>query len=86
MHLLFLFIIYGEIFTTLIGNVFGMSRQIQSLYPSLSSNLLVVAILFACFLVSQMGFSALLTRLYTLFGYAGLVLVAVLAVKRIPIK
>ena len=86
MHLLFLFIIYGEIFTTLIGNVFGMSRQIQSLYPSLSSNLLVVTILFACFLVSQMGFSALLTRLYTLFGYAGLVLVAVLAAKRMPIK
>lgn len=84
MHLLFILVIYGEIFTTLIGNVFGMSRQIQSIYPSLPSNLLVLTILLACFVISQISFSSLLSNLYTLFGYVGLLLLIFLAVKRTP--
>ncbi|MEI7026792.1 YkvI family membrane protein [Paenibacillus sp. y28] len=86
MHILFILVIYGEIFTTLIGNVFGMTRQIQSLYPALSTKLLIVTILLACFIVSQISYAMLLSHLYTLFGYIGLFLLAFLVVKRIPEK
>lgn len=82
-HVLFLLVIYGEIFTTLIGNVFGISRQIQSLY-NLPKSWLVLGILLASFLISQAGFTSLLTYLYPLFGYMGLILLIFLAAQRMP--
>lgn len=82
-HVLFLLVIYGEIFTTLIGNVFGMTRQIQSLFP-LPKNAVILAVLLACFLISQVGFASLLTYLYPLFGYIGMLLLALLAFRRPP--
>lgn len=82
-HVLFLLVIYGEIFTTLIGNVFGISRQIQSLYH-LPKSWLVLGILLASFLISQAGFTSLLTYLYPLFGYMGVILLVFLAVQRLP--
>lgn len=84
-HILFLFVIYGEIITTLIGNVFGMSRQLQSI-TKLTNNQLVILILAACWLISQFGFTSLLSFLYELFGYAGLLLLFFLAAKRMPEK
>jgi uncharacterized membrane protein YkvI len=82
-HALFLIVIYGEIFTTLIGNVFGLTRQIQSIY-FVPRNILVLIILLATFLISQVGFTSLLTYLYPLFGYLGLILLVFLALKRMP--
>lgn len=82
-HVLFLAVIYGEIFTTLIGNVFGLTRQIQSIYY-VPRNTLVLIILLATFLISQIGFTSLLTYLYPLFGYLGLILLIFLALKRVP--
>ncbi|WP_199621411.1 YkvI family membrane protein [Paenibacillus alkalitolerans] len=84
-HVLFLLVIYGEIFTTLIGNVFGMTRQIRSLYD-LPRNAVVLATLLACFLISQAGFTSLLTYLYPLFGYMGIILLIFLAAKQMPGK
>ncbi|BFH69042.1 membrane protein [Paenibacillus dendritiformis] len=84
-HVLFLLVIYGEIFTTLIGNVFGVTRQIQSLYK-LPKSAIVLAVLLACFIISQAGFTSLLTYLYPLFGYLGIILLIVLAAKRLPEK
>jgi len=86
MHVLFILVIYCEIFTTLIGNVFGMTRQIQSIYRSLPTRLIILTILFSCYAVSQMSFAVLLSRLYAVFGYIGLVLLVFLAAKRIPEK
>ncbi|WP_251593801.1 hypothetical protein [Paenibacillus macerans] len=82
-YVLFLLVIYGEIFTTLIGNVFGMTRQIQSLFP-LPKNAVILTVLLACFLISQVGFASLLTYLYPLFGYIGMLLLALLAFRRLP--
>ncbi|TDL53844.1 hypothetical protein E2R60_12440 [Paenibacillus dendritiformis] len=84
-HVLFLLVIYGEIFTTLIGNVFGITRQIQSLY-NIPKSPIVLAVLLACFIISQAGFTSLLTYLYPLFGYLGIILLIVLAAKRLPEK
>jgi uncharacterized membrane protein YkvI len=84
-HLLFILVIYGEIFTTLIGNVFGITRHIQSLY-ALPRNWVVLAILLICLLISQVGFTSLLTYLYPLFGYMGMILLIFLVVRRLPGK
>jgi len=80
---LFLFVIYGEIFTTLVGNIFGMTRQIQSI-RSMPQNVITATLLFACFLVSQIGYDSLLTSLYDVFGYLGLFLLIILIFKRLP--
>ncbi|MDQ0090508.1 putative membrane protein YkvI [Paenibacillus anaericanus] len=85
MHILFLIVIYGEIFTTLVGNVFGITRQIQSLYtfPKLG---VALFILLSCFLISQVGFSSLLYYLYPIFGYLGMILLFFLVIKKYPKK
>lgn len=83
LHVLFLLVIYGEIFTTLVGNVFGVTRQLQSLYK-VPKNATLLTILLACFLISQAGFSSLLTYLYPLFGYIGILLLILLAFRRLP--
>jgi uncharacterized membrane protein YkvI len=70
-HLLFITVIYGEIFTTLIANVYGLSRQFET-YIRVPKSYIVVGILILCYLVSFIGFSTLLNNLYPLFGYIGL--------------
>ncbi len=72
-HLLFLFVIYGEILTTLVGNVFGLTRQIQSIIH-MPEKLIVLLILALSFIISLIGFGTLLSFLYPLFGYVGLLL------------
>lgn len=83
-HILFLIVVYGEIFTTLIGNVFGLTRQIQSLFP-LPTKGTVIGVLLASSIISQVGFTSLLSYLYPLFGYLGLILLIVIAIKRGPV-
>ncbi|UZW65997.1 hypothetical protein OC195_18885 [Priestia flexa] len=78
---LFLLVVFGEIFTTLIGNVFGIARQIQSILPI--SNQRAFAFIFAlCFLVAQVGYGELLKVLYPIFGYIGLALLVMLCIKK----
>lgn len=80
-HILFLIVVYGEIFTTLIGNVFGISRKMQKFFV-ISEKWMIVGILLLSFLISQIGFGSLLGFLYPLFGYTGLLLLFCIAVKQ----
>lgn len=80
-HLLFVAVICGEIFTTLIGNVFGMTRQITS-SRNLPKNAVTAALLLATFAISLFGFTSLVAYLYPLLGYMGLILLAALALKK----
>lgn len=80
---MFLLVVYGEIFTTLIANVFGMARQIRTMF-ALPQKWTVAAILLASFLISQIGFSPLVSSLYPLFGYLGLGVLVYLVVMRLP--
>lgn len=70
---LFLVVVYGEIFTTLIGNVFGLARQIEQ-HLHLPEQWIILLILITSFIISQVGFSALVAHLYPVFGYMGLLL------------
>lgn len=67
LQLLFIGVIYGEIFTTLIADVYGLSTQLEQ-RTRLSSNWILLLILLLSYLISQLGFKALLSTLYPLFG------------------
>ncbi len=69
-HWLFSLIILGEIFTTLVGNVFGLTRQLELfLPPSFQKQFIILSLLLVCYVISQFGFSTLVHHLYPLFGY-----------------
>ncbi|WP_025027911.1 YkvI family membrane protein [Caldalkalibacillus mannanilyticus] len=80
---LFLLVVYGEVFTTLIGNVFGIARQIHQVVL-LPEKWTFIMILLSSFVISQVGFSALVSYLYPFFGYMGLFLLLFLIVKKQP--
>lgn len=82
-HILFIAVLYGEIFTTLVGNVFGLTRQLRTVWP-MPNHVAVLLILIACVLVSPFGFTALMGHLYPLFGYLGLAMLVLLACKSLP--
>jgi len=79
---LFLLVVYGEVFTTLIGNVFGLTRQIQSMID-LPEKWLIIMILLVSFVISQIGFSSLVQLLYPIFGLLGMVLLLFIAIKKV---
>jgi uncharacterized membrane protein YkvI len=82
-HVLFLLVIYGEIFNTVVANVYGVARQLSG-NSRLKYNYAVLIILIFIFFISQIGYGQLLTVLYPLFGYLGLFFLGVLLMKRMP--
>jgi len=65
--ILFALLVYGEIFSTLIANVFGLVQQLKQYVP-ISTPTLIFLILTSCYAVSFVGFTSLLSLLYPLFG------------------
>jgi uncharacterized membrane protein YkvI len=85
-HLLFLLIIFSEIFNTVTANVYGISRQLKMSF-GLKYNHAVLIVLLIIFLISQQyNYGELLTVLYPLFGYIGLFYLVSLLLKKIPSK
>ncbi|WP_188533255.1 YkvI family membrane protein [Paenibacillus abyssi] len=68
---IYIFLIFSEIFTTLIADVYGLSLQLQEKlkWPR---ELIILLILLFCFLLSQVGFGVLLSTLYPIFGLISL--------------
>ncbi|WP_430787741.1 YkvI family membrane protein [Virgibacillus flavescens] len=85
LHGLFLFVIIGEIFNSVVGNVFGITRQLQSAFK-LRYHHAILVILFVIFLVSQVGYGKLLAVLYPLFGYVGLLFLVCIVMKKLPAR
>ncbi|GAA3400774.1 hypothetical protein ACFFNY_15655 [Paenibacillus hodogayensis] len=71
-QLLFVGVIFGEIFTTYIANIYGLSLQIRQ-RTGWPAKPIIIAILLGTYLVGQIGFSTLLSTLYPLFGLLGLI-------------
>lgn len=76
----FILVIYGEIFTSVIGNVFGLERQVKT-YLSLPSILIVSGIFAITYLISLIEYGVLLSFLYPIFGYCCLVFIILLWMK-----
>lgn len=80
---LFIIIIYGEIFTSIIGNVFGLERQLRRLF-SLPKYVTVGSIFFIIYMISHIHYGKLLSFLYPLFGYISLIFIVLLWMKPYP--
>lgn len=83
LQLTYVMLIFCEIFTTFLANVYGLTRHLSSRtrIKPLYLNLLV---LLGCFAISQIGFSMLLGTLYPLFGIVSMGWLAVLIARRQP--
>jgi uncharacterized membrane protein YkvI len=64
---LFALLVYGEVFSTLVANVFGLAEQIKQL-TRLRGPVILCTILCICYVISFVGFGSLLRILYPLFG------------------
>ncbi|MFC7441888.1 hypothetical protein [Laceyella putida] len=80
---LFLAMMWAEIFTSLIGNVYGLTANLSQVMP-LKKPLIMVLIFGVAYLFSLIGFPTLVHYLYPLFGYCGLVVLTVMICRRMP--
>jgi uncharacterized membrane protein YkvI len=80
-HFFFVLVIFGEVFTTLIGNLFGMTKQIQSMV-GWKSNTIVFGILLVSYFISYVGYGKLLHVLYPIIGWVSLILLPLIALKQ----
>lgn len=80
--LLFALLVFAEIFSTLVANVFGIVQQLKQ-WSALPPSLLILAILVLCYLISLVGFTSLLSFLYPLFGQIVFLFLFMLAYRQV---
>ncbi|MCM3626551.1 hypothetical protein M3194_04130 [Paenibacillus glycanilyticus] len=68
---IYIFLIFAEIFTTLIADIYGLTLQLQERLKW-SRPVLTFGVLAFCFVASQIGFGPLLSTLYPIFGLISL--------------
>lgn len=68
----FILVIYGEIFTSVIGNIFGLERQISKFWK-IPSLFIIIFLCTIAVIISEVGYGRLLSYLYPLFGYISLI-------------
>lgn len=79
---LYVVIIYGEIFSSFVAGVFGLHRKLALFFPN--TMFVLVALLLAMYAFSLVGYHALLTVLYPLFGYMSIVFIFLLFYRKMP--
>ncbi len=83
MKYFFLAVMWGEIFTTLIGNVYGLAANMKQWLPFRTKT--VTGLIFIVgYFCSLIGFPAFINYVYPFFGYCGLLALLLLAVRRYP--
>jgi uncharacterized membrane protein YkvI len=85
LYWVFVLIVYGEIFTSVIGNIYGLERQIQR-YIKLPSLLIVALLFLICYFISLIHYGTLLSILYPVFGYISLIFITLLWMKPMKFK
>jgi uncharacterized membrane protein YkvI len=83
LYWIFVLVIYGEIFTSVIGNVFGLDRQLKQ-YFSIPTMVSVTLIFVVSYLISLVNYGTLLSYLYPLFGYICMIFFILLWLKPFP--
>jgi len=83
MKVFFVGMIWAEIFTTLVGNVYGLAAQVSQWAPFRLPTIMA-SILVLSYLCSLIGFSTLVRVVYPLFGYGGMVLLLMLIFRPLP--
>lgn len=77
----YLIVIYGEIFTTYIANVYGIALQLQQRtgWPRRALIVIILALTYVC---GQFGFKTLLSTLYPIFGLVSMAWLVMLVWRR----
>ncbi|MBZ5518500.1 MULTISPECIES: YkvI family membrane protein [Bacillus] len=83
LHIIYLFIIFGEVFTSVIGNLYGLEKQLNS-FLHIRSTYIYGGILAFAFIISQIGYGQLISTVYPVFGYVSLAFIGALICKKIP--
>jgi uncharacterized membrane protein YkvI len=71
LQLFFILVLYAEIFTTLISNVYGIAQQLKELF-TVKEQTLYLLLFSSSMLFCLIGYTQLLMILYPIFGYLGL--------------
>ncbi|CAN7453026.1 YkvI family membrane protein [Rossellomorea sp. LjRoot5] len=79
-YFIYILIIYGEIFTSVIGGVFGLEKQLGNYWKG-SSLWTFTGIFLMIYSLSFFEYSELLSYLYPLFGYMSLLFIILLWMK-----
>lgn len=74
-QLMYIFLIFMEIFSTFVADIYGITLQVRE-HLKVSPKLITLFIMLSCFLLSQFGFSSLLSILYPIYGMLAVVWVA----------
>lgn len=69
LYWVFILVIYGEIFTSVLGNIFGLQKQISSRFQKFPETIIILSIFFITYIISQIEYGRLLGFLYPAFGY-----------------
>lgn len=70
----YIFILWAEIFTTIIGNLFGLGARLTEL-TGCSYKKTVLPMMLGALILSLLGFARLVTYLYPMFGYIAIIFV-----------
>ena len=81
----FIVILWLEIFTTIVSNLFGLANRIQAAIK-MDYKKVVIIICALCMFISRLDFKTLLTILYPTFGFIGLLFITFLILKEIYIR
>ncbi|XXM73311.1 YkvI family membrane protein [Lysinibacillus sphaericus] len=81
LYFVYILIIYGEIFTSVIGGVFGLEKQLAGYWKG-PSFVTFSAIFLVIYSLSFFEYSKLLSYLYPLFGYLSLLFLILLWMKQ----
>ncbi len=77
---IYTFILWGAIFTTLIGNLFSITSIIEERFPKYLHNTVLICIVVFFVLLSNFGFSTIISTLYPILGSIGLIFVVYIAI------
>ena len=73
-------VLWGEIFSTLLANVYGLTERLVSL-TGLPSRFLMLILVISGIFLAQLGFSELIAFFYPLFGWVCFVIILMLCLK-----
>ncbi|WIV20670.1 hypothetical protein QPK24_08310 [Paenibacillus polygoni] len=71
-QIIYVILIFMEIFSTFVADIYGITLQVRQ-HIQVSPKLLTLFIMTTCYLVSQFGFSSLLSILYPVYGLLAIV-------------
>ncbi|WP_223700559.1 YkvI family membrane protein [Sutcliffiella deserti] len=78
---IYIFVIYGEIFTSVVSDIFGLQRQLESMWK-VPKYLVTIVLVSIIYMISQVGYGSLIEHLYPLFGYISIAFLILLVFRK----